>query len=182
MSSIMLVSEQDADLVAWLALVVAFITLAWTIYWERVSARRRQIDEYWYRQIVGPNCVEPIIAFLNKWIDELLVHGANPPAATLDAMYTTFCTEKESLLSKLWLSKLFSNSFYDEAEETFDQVEDVFAEELTRSHAHANKPTLSPGNVQVVREKLIESATNLLVSAAAKQSDTLNGRLAGHAT
>ncbi len=171
--------EKGGDPTALVALLVAIATLGWTIYWERTSARRRLIDEYWYRQIVGPNCVTPIIDFLNSWIDRLPELGVAPSVTKVDEAYEAFCAEKNVLLSKLWLSKLFSDSFYEDAEQAFDDVEDVFAQELSNFYAHKKKRSLPEGNLLLVREKLIGNATNLLVKAAGAQADKLNGKLAG---
>jgi len=159
------VGEDGVDPVAWLALVVSVLTVAWTVWSEFTSYRRRQADEHWYRGIFSPNCIEPLVEFLNLHLSSL--QSIDVGKATADEtrrFCEDFASRKESLLSKLWVSQLFSGDYYSLACEQLDEIED---EMVTKFGGWVMKPASASGrDLETLRDEAIAKVTIVLASAA----------------
>lgn len=117
--------ERGTDVVAVVAVVISLLTLAWTMWSEINSYRRRQADEHWYREIFSPHCVEPVIELLNALLKSM--REELNPSSSIDEYRECsdrYCRQKEAVLQRIWVAALFSDSFYEAAKTELDGVED----------------------------------------------------------
>jgi hypothetical protein len=165
LSYLLIGAPAGADPTAWVALLLSVSVFAWTIWNEYASARRRQADEYWYRRILGPNCIEPLVEFLNDHINRLqLINVGSLTAEASRDFCADFAQRKEALLAKLWISRLFSADYYDFACRRLDDVEDIMSSTFG---SWLVKPAVAAqGDLVELREQAITRVTEVLAMAA----------------
>ena len=157
--------DDGADPVAWLALLVSILAIAWTVWNELTSYRRRQADEYWYRGIFSPNCVEPLVSFLNHHIAALQeIDVSRATAEDTRRVCEEFSKKKEELLARLWVSRLFSADYYDIACEQLDGIEDAMATKFAR---WVVKPAAASGrDLESLRDDAVGKTAVIFAAAA----------------
>lgn len=159
-------ADKGPDTVALIALFLSVLSLFWMIWSEFTGYRRRQADEYWYREIFSPNCVEPLIVFLNEHLSSL--QGLDIATAGVEETKNVcdeFAKKKEHLLERLWVSRLFSANYYSMACGQLDDVEDHLA--VTLSGWVVKSAIATDRDIGTLRDKAIENVT-LILSVAAK--------------
>lgn len=122
------VNGGGVDPVACLALIVSIGTLGWTVWCEFTGAGRRRADEYWYRSVLAPNCIEPLIDLMNEYVAALATLNTDMTFEESQAFCDSFAQKKERLLARLWISKLFSSEYYDQACLELDHIDDFFVQ------------------------------------------------------
>jgi hypothetical protein len=148
--------SQETGNQGWISLVslaVALAAVIWTAYWNRRSERRGYLDEYWFRQIVAPKCINPILGFHDAWlarVDSLNRNKVNQ--ASVQSLLSDFQKEKSVVLNSTWVARIFSTGFYARCCELLDAAEDTFAIEL--------------GAVLVSRQVLSQAQASMKVSLA----------------
>lgn len=158
-------APQSVDLTAWIALIVSLVTLGWMIWSEYTGYRRRQADEYWYREIFSPNCIEPLIEFLNDHIASLQKMDVSKVKVDETRRFcSNFSDRKEDLLGRIWISDLFSSTYYDFACAQLDEIEDAmvtcFGGWVVRPGSAVND------DIQMLRRDSVEKMSCVLASAA----------------
>lgn len=157
--------RSGVDIVACVALLISIGTLVWTIWNEYSSVQRRRADEYWYRQVLGPNCIEPLVKLLNDHIDDL--QRVDTEKLTIEEsrnFEAKFCFRKEELIAKLWLSHLFSASYYQLASDELDGIEDGMAGKFGAWFYSAKADRQA--DMLSLREDAIRRVTHILANAA----------------
>lgn len=157
--------DTSSNAVAWIALVISAGALIWTVWTEFNGYRRRQADEYWYRTVFSPNCIEPVITLLNEHLESLERVAPDTAADEVRRAYgEMFAQKKEDLLAKLWISRMFSDAYYDLACSHLDNIEDEMAE---RFGTWAMKPdSACRRDLVMLRENAVVSVTKVLQAAA----------------
>lgn len=157
--------EAGVDPVALSALLLSLFAAGWAVWNEFTGYRRKQADEYWYRGVFSPNCVMPLIEFLNDHLEGLQsidVGKIGPDRAR--QFCEDFAGRKESLLSKLWVSQLFSSDYYSIACGRLDDIEDEMAQKFG---GWAVKPSSATGrDLEALRDSAIAGVAEVLAAAA----------------
>lgn len=164
MSSYYYVTSGGAEPTAWLALFLSLCALGWGVWVELTGHRRRRADEYWYRGIFSPQCVEPLIEFLNEHVASLQrIDCSKVTVRDTRKFCDDFSDRKEKLLSRIWISKLFSPKYYDVACDKFDEMEDNIAKKLG---GWVLKPSdASPRDLDFLANDAIEGISGVLAAA-----------------
>lgn len=119
------------DVIAIGTLVVAILALLWTAYWNRRSERRSYLDEFWFRQVVAPKCIDPVLSLNDVWAARVdNVTAANVTHAFVMRFLSDFQNDKAKVIGATWVSRIFKSGFYARCCDSLDQVEDVFAREF----------------------------------------------------
>lgn len=75
-----------------------------------------------------------------------------------------FSIEKESVLEKLWLSKIFDDNYYDFACKKLDKVEDVMCQSMGSWYVGNNSD--KEGDIAAIRFNAIKNITEILGRSA----------------
>lgn len=170
--------ESGANMVALIAVLISLLTLGWTVWSEFTGYRLRQADEYWYRSVFSPNCIDPIIKLLNEHLADLesVSHGKHS-VEERRKYGESFAKKKEEILLRLWISHMFSDAYYSTASRCLDGLEDDMAE---RFSSWGVKPVAAcQRDVVILREGAVSGVTEILRAAA---NIDLNGFLRRKAT
>lgn len=94
---------------------------------ERRSDTKKRLDDindaFWFRSVVVPAVIEPLIAFITEQADELQKKNTGTKA-DYEAYLESFQKGKESISSRLILLNLVNKQMYNDAIAEFDEIED----------------------------------------------------------
>lgn len=162
------------DMTSWVSLAVALAALLWTAYWNRRSEKRGYLDEYWFRQIVAPKCINPILGFHDGWLAKVeSINGAQLSQLFVQNLLSDFQKEKSVVLNLTWVARIFSSGFYAKCCEFLDSVEDTFADELGR--VLVSRQALSQAQASM-KASLADASVGILQEAAKIHGGTLSPR------
>ncbi len=122
----------SGDLLAYASLLVSMLTLMFTAYWSRRSERRSHLDEYWFKQLVSPKCVEPVVQFHDRWMSNLALEIRADDRGWVENFLSKFHDERGALQEGAWVSRIFAGDYYDYCCSQMDSVEDAFVESIYR--------------------------------------------------
>ncbi|HEL3007235.1 TPA: hypothetical protein UM358_001041 [Stenotrophomonas maltophilia] len=132
MRNIVIGNTGGVEPVSLVALVVSLLTLAFTVYWNFRSERQSYSDSYWFRTVVGPKCVEPIIAFRDCWSAKFAAVEGCISIDEYRAIVGEFQVDKAKLEDSLWISRIFGPKIFKECSSLLEQLEDSLADKLAR--------------------------------------------------
>ena len=171
--------SSTSDWIAFGALVVAIASFVATIILNRRQERRGYMDEYWFRVIFAPSCVDPVIAFRAKWEAELTALASTPiDDATGTDLADRVSVDAADLLQKVWIAKLFDGGFYDFCEHELETFEDTFVSTLGAVHLRPKTGKRSPPSVLI--DHVTSTCARVLQRAAELHGDGL--KIAPHKT
>lgn len=167
----------------WVSLLLAFGTLVWTAYWNRRTERRAYLDEYWFRQVVAPKCISPILALHDDWLSKI----DNMPKASwgqslVQGMIADFQKDMSQLLNSVWIARIFSSDFYSDCCNYLYAVEDSFANEFGHVLVGTQQVSLAK---EAMKQSLGDASVRMLSRAASihggkleagKVSDSSSGK------
>lgn len=121
----------SSDAIALGALVVSIFSIAVSFFLSRRQERRGYMDEFWFREVFAPSCVEPLIEFRAIWEKKLSAIGSGGVERSLGQSFVdSLGGDIADLLRKIWIARIFDGDFYSACEEEMEKLEDVFAEKL----------------------------------------------------
>lgn len=159
--------SSSSDIIAIGALFVSILSLVATILLSRRQEKRGYMDEFWFREIFAPSCVNPIICFRDKWEMRFAAIGnALINHQIGQELVDEIGVDSAGLLQKIWVAKLFDGDFYTFCEDELDQLEDDFARTLGAAQLRTEKATGAPtisltDRVTVVCAKILQKAAEL---------------------
>lgn len=167
-----------SDMLAWGGLAIAALALLLTAYWNRRSEKRLFLDEFWFRQVVAPKCIAPVIEFHDGWLAKVdSLDASDTDAKSLQALMSELQRTRLTIEHSAWITRIFSGTYYVEACRTLDLVEDSFAQELLVG-------VLGKGNnlsvaKSAIKASLSDSAVHILAIAATIHGGNLKPAVAG---
>lgn len=157
-------SAPGADWTSWASLVVAAFALGFTIYWSRRTERRMYLDEYWFRQVVAPKCVNPVIEFHDVWLLRIgSLTGTKIDLDEFQNLMGDLQAHKSSLENSVWITRIFSKTFFLECSKNLERVEDSFADEL--GNVLLKKSSLEAAQ-SALKASVGDAAVSILANAA----------------
>jgi len=125
----------------WITVFVAFFTFIWRIYAFIVGRRDRSYernisieDEYWYRGVILPTCLEPLLLFVLDQSDKLqhlnnrFSVGSDSKGDEYKSYLEQFQKEKRSLVNRSIVLEVISSDVYSSVAQLFDDLEDAVTE------------------------------------------------------
>ena len=168
------VTEGGTELIAWGSFALALCAFAFSVYWSRRTERRLSLDEYWFRQIVAPKCVSPIIEFHDYWLAELSkIESATLNIKLYRQTIGTLQTQKSALENSVWIVRMFSPDFQQSCYKELEGLEDAFASKL--GAVVLNGADMDEA-CSALRQHVSESAVTLLSRAAHIHGNALKPR------
>ncbi len=118
---------------AFLSFIISTFALIWSARNSIRQDRMSRTDGFWFRDVVGPNVLEKVLAFSSELTSrrDLLINLANKKKelrTELDKMRR----EKQAVTENMICLKLFSEEAYLEACKRMDEIEDKLANCLAR--------------------------------------------------
>jgi len=161
------VSESPPPGIVWITVLIAASTLLWNAgvfavgRLDQSRQRRRSIeDEYWFRTVVSPFCVDSLVQLVDQSSKELGSFERAAPLGERNALYTGFLTSfrgrKNAVLSRFLLVAAFDSSVYGGVSEKIDDMEDVITQHCAL-HALEDEEALRTSqyaNYSVVEQEL----------------------------
>ena len=104
----------------------------WGLYQRRIDRRRSVVDEFWYRTILVPICLQPLVDLVSEYIDRL--HRLDSGALltfilpALRDLALEFGVDKNRVLGRFLLLTAFDEQIYRRIGETLDLLEDEISE------------------------------------------------------
>lgn len=134
---VLLSSPPPAGLM-WVAVVVALATLFWRVVTFGISRidlrkeRRLSVeDEFWFRTVIVPLCVDPLIEFIEwstkEFRDLETGDGEEKPAAYRKAL-EQFQKRKEATLARFLMLQSLDGEIYPGVADRLDRIDDTVTE------------------------------------------------------
>lgn len=120
----------------WLGYITALIALGVFVmhvvklFSEKSSDRKKRVDDindiFWFRSVVGPAVIEPLIQFISEQGEKLrtINHGTKDDFANFLRGYNQGC---EGITSRLLLLNIINKQMYDQTISEFEEIEDDVA-------------------------------------------------------
>jgi hypothetical protein len=128
--AITITPSAGSGLVAGASFALSIATLGYTVWWQRRQAKQASLESYWFKEVIGPSCTEPLISFWKKWSMRLASPLGPPDKEAAKTIIDEFCADKSDLLRALWISELLFENFYSETADKLDDVEDLLSDVL----------------------------------------------------
>ncbi len=118
----------------WLTALVAFGTLIWRMYTFYVdrSDLKTERDEYWYRNVVIPICIEPLVKFIEELTANLrkleteTKEVKQPKRSTTYKIFLkTFKAQKDSVINRFLVLISAEAVIYQRISNALDEIEDI---------------------------------------------------------
>ena len=172
--SIVFQSGSSSDEAAWIALAVALLTLVLTSYWNWRAERRSFLDEFWFRQIIAPKCVDPIMDFHREWLIKIDAINTNSISVKfVKGILSDVQKDMTAVSDSAWIAGMFSSIYYGKCCESLDVVEDVFATELGKLVVSANNIEAAKSSM---KKSIGDAAVKILSEAATMHGSKLKPR------
>ncbi len=117
-----------SELIAVVALLAALGSMAYTIRHNRSSRKDKMVEEYWFRLIISPKCIEPTIAALSE-IWTLTLDLLAQDKASIKEYCVSFTKYISLIRTKNELIRILSTIQYTALMELLDKVEDEIINE-----------------------------------------------------
>lgn len=159
------VTDGGSNAIAWASFALALCAFAFSVYWSKRTEKRLSLDEYWFRQIVAPKCVTPIIEFHDYWLAELARIENDPfdlerSKEVIDALQR----HKNKIENSVWVVRIFSPKFQKTCYEEFEVLEDSFAQQFGDVAFHGK-------DLSEACSSLRQSLGNIAVKLLARTAD-----------
>ena len=109
-----------------------FVGFLWSLYQRRLDRERSIVDEFWYRTIILPICLKPLVDLISEYIDRLhKIDGSTllpMIMPTLRDLALEFGVDKNRVLGRFLLLSAFEEEIYRKIGETLDALEDDITE------------------------------------------------------
>lgn len=133
MKNLVINEASSADgILSLLAVVVSVGALVFTVYWNFRAEKQGYTDSYWFRVVVGPKCVEPIVAFRDKWNVRVAELQSEMSLERYRSIVGELQVDRAALEDSLWISKIFGPTIFSECTAVLDSLEDSFANKLVK--------------------------------------------------
>lgn len=161
----------------WLTVIVAGSGLLWNISSFLLSAaskeraRRADMrDDFWFRAIINPICLEPLLNFLIDTADELnkmnTENGgqqANTEIKEYDTFLDNFKNRKDRLISRFLITKVLDFLTYESITKDLDELDDAITTHCAyKSLGSAVLPDEQYSRHAVTDEKIYSTGARIL--------------------
>lgn len=174
---IIVTPSTSSSIVAAASLAVSLATLSYTIWWQKRQAKRTALETYWFKEVIGPSCTDPLVAFWKKWSVQLSSTLGPPEKDAAKTTIDAFCTDKAELLRALWISELMFKDFYARAAEGLDEIEDLLSDALGKvfmADARGSGTEEETQQIATIREGLDTQVLAILRDLARRHCGTLS--------
>lgn len=141
LSNLDFINEQPPAGLVWFTVFIAATTLIWGVFsyifdklHERRLRRQRRIDEYWFRTVVMPMCIQPLENFLTAQAENFKHKNTSTiPNSTAisprkySLLLREFKDGKEKIKDRFLLTQVFNEQLYIIVANKLDQLEDEVA-------------------------------------------------------
>lgn len=137
-------SSGFVDLAGWITALAVFIGLLWNIYWSRISAKNAHRHEFWFKRVIAPRCIEPIINLYNDYIINLHSRFFQEDSSReMRKFIHEFQNAKNKVIGEVWISNIFDQNYYNLCCRCLDDVEDALAMKFSESQEMSEPLTLA---------------------------------------
>src|SRR5690242_7512283 len=119
--------------VTWLNTVGIIVAAIWTLFVYVIGRQDRKgnrHDEFWYRGILGPRCIQPLLNLVDVNLQRLRALEGQAPIPGQQPYRNAlalFSQEKATVTNSLFLLTLFDDAAYQKLARELDTIEDVLA-------------------------------------------------------
>ena len=145
----------SSDFLAYASLAVALAAFVFTAYWSRRTERRLHLDEYWFRQLVAPKCIVPIMEFHDAWLAKMERIDFPLPPDALRELVSEYQRARVGVLDGAWISKIFTGDFYANCSEALDAIEDSLVDNLHKVATGAKDATAARAELRILLGEMI---------------------------
>jgi hypothetical protein len=164
-----------ASLLATFSLIIALFSLGYTIYSGRRRERRAYLDEFWFRQIIAPSCVDPTLVLRKKWNPQLQgLVNKKLTKANCQNLTRQLQDEIDAAIDSAWVASLFEGDLYEGVERALESINDDIAK--TISLASLNDKVLSVDVVSDLCNGLSKNCMSVLQCAVKANASKLDVR------
>ena len=124
-------------LIAGLGLVVQSITFFVDRYDRRKDLKRSRFDDYWFRQILLPVCVNPLIELAHSTIGEITglhqIKSGDPEIPKrMQGLLGRFASKKMQIVNSALLLTIYGDELYDSFSVGLDELQDGVEEHVSK--------------------------------------------------
>ncbi len=126
MNEVTISGENVQGIMGWIAIAIALSSLIWTFHSNRRTERRSYRDNYWFREVLAPSCLNPVLALRETW--RVKIHslfGVSIDGALLRTFVSDLQSETAALIASMWVARIFDGTFYQSAATALGKIEDA---------------------------------------------------------
>lgn len=165
----------DSNIWPIVAIVISIVTGGFSVWWSFRAEKRGYLDNFWFREITAPSCIQPAIELRKEWVDRIERLGNK--TLTKDD-YQKIMGDLDiainAAVNKAWVSKIFKGKLFDGIRKQYEAVLDTVARGLQR---HVDSPNVMPA-VSAVELSIEVSALFMGVLAEAAKANSSRLELA----
>jgi hypothetical protein len=147
------------------AILISILTGGFSIWWSFRTEKRGYLDNFWFREITAPHCIQPAIEMQRNWLPRI---ESLANTALSKAEYQKIMGDLEAAInlaiSRAWVSKIFKSSLYDLICARYEALSDQVANGLQK---YVDSSVAVPAAVAI---SLSSNASALLMAILAESA------------
>ena len=170
-------STQPSPEIINVGLIIALLTFVWKLIEFLLNKRERVRDtrsrvksEYWFKNIMMPICIEPLIDFIIKHVNKIhsleTTYFESPleeKKESYNSYLNVFKDERNEILSRYMLMGSLSSELYENVSSKLDSLDDVVTQHCyLKSTGNEQRDGRRYGESQIVRNEMIYNLNEIL--------------------
>lgn len=128
MSGITISGGGHQNVVGWIAVAISLGSLGWTLYATRRSEHRSYRDNYWFREVLAPSCLDPVRLLRERWCKRILsLVGTSIDGPILRQFVADLQKDTTVLIRSMWVGRIFDGDFHLSSCTALGGIEDAMA-------------------------------------------------------
>jgi hypothetical protein len=159
-----------SDVWAIVAIAISVVSGGFSVYWSYHSEKRGYLDNFWFREITAPNCIEPALKLRQVWsvrIEQLA--NVQLPKQQYQDLIADLENDVGKAIDDAWICGLFKGKLYVNIRANYERVIDAVATNLQR---HVDSPNVVPAFVAVGLSVKISELMMCILAVAAKANSS----------
>lgn len=161
-----------SDVWAIVAIAISVVSGGFSVYWSYHSEKRGYLDNFWFREVTAPNCIEPALKLRQVWSARIeQMANTRLPKHTYQKLLADLENDVGKAIDDAWVCGLFRGKLYINIRVNYERVIDAVATSLQR---HVDSSNVVPAFVAVeLSVKISELMMGILAVAARANSSRL---------
>lgn len=126
MSGITISGGSGQNIVGWFALAISIGALVWNFYSTKRSEHRSYRDNYWFREVLAPDCLDPVRVLREQWCKRILdLVGKDIDGPMLRLFVGDLQRDISILIRSMWVAQIFDGDFHLSSCSALEGIEDA---------------------------------------------------------
>lgn len=162
----------DSNIWSIVAIGISVVTGGFSVWWSFRAERRGYLDNFWFREVTAPACIQPALDMRKEWVGKIECLGNTRLSKDeYQKLIGDLETAINTAINKAWVSKIFRGALFDGISGQYEAVLDKVARSLQK---HVDSPNVIP---VVTAVDLSVEVSTLLMGVLAKAAKANSSKL-----